>query len=169
MGVCVYLVRHGTAEGPSPILADEERSLTSDAREELARAAVGLRRLEVAPGIILVSPLVRASQTGFILGRLLCPERSIQMCPVLAPGNSLSAILTVLAENRQAQQIVVVGHEPTMGELASCLLTASPSAVRLRFKPGAVAAIDLASLPPEGPGWLRWFIRVEQLAEIGQV
>jgi phosphohistidine phosphatase len=164
MSCAIYLVRHGVAESFSTTLADEERRLTPAGRDALARVAVGLSRLDVVPGVILASPLVRAIETAEILRRPLAGGAAVQLCSALAPGNPLSAIFDLLTEHMHEEQIVLVGHEPTMGELASCLLTGSPGLAPLRFKPGAVAAIDFPSAAPETCGSLRWFLRAEQFA-----
>lgn len=167
MSSAVYLVRHGMAEETSATVPDEERHLTSEGREILQRAAVGLRHLGITPEAILTSPLVRAVETARILARPVAPDVGIQPCPALAPGSPLAAIFNLLADYQGAGEILLVGHEPTMGELASCLLSGSPGIAKLRFKPGAVAAINLPALPPEAPGSLQWFLRAEHLAEIG--
>jgi phosphohistidine phosphatase len=164
MTCTIYLVRHGMAESLSPTLSDQERRLTAAGRDVMDHVAEGLSRLAVVPAVILASPMVRAAETAEILRRALARDAALEHCPALAPGNPVSAIFNVLAEHLHQEQILLVGHEPTMGELASCLLTGSPSLASLRFKPGAVAAIDFPSAPSETRGSLRWFIRAELLA-----
>jgi phosphohistidine phosphatase len=166
MTCTVYLVRHGSAEGFSSTLTDQQRRLTPTGRDVMARVARGLSRLDVAPSVILASPMVRATETAEILRGALSGGAAVEHCPPLAPGNPLSAIFDILAEHLHEEQILLVGHEPTMGELASCLLTGSPGLASLRFKPGAVAAIDFPSAPSETRGSLRWFVRAELLAAL---
>jgi len=164
MPCTIYLVRHGMAEALSSTVADAERRLTPTGRDVMARVAQGLSRLDVIPSVILTSPMARAVQTGEILRRGLAASAPLEQCAALAPGNPLSAIFDLLAEHLHEEQIIVVGHEPTMGDLASCLVTGSPGVVSMRFKPGAVAAIDFPAPLSETRGSLRWFARAELLA-----
>lgn len=167
MSLTIYVVRHGRAEEMSPAVPDEERRLTQAGRSILLRAAVGLRRLDVFPHVALSSPLVRALETSAILMKVLAPDVRVVPCSWLAPGTSLATVLAGLNEHGRSEAILVVGHEPMMGELASCLLTGSAGVVSLPFKPGAVAAFDSPSLGARAT--LRWFLRAEHLAEIGVV
>ena len=167
MGCTVFLVRHGPAEGMSAAQTDEERHLSPEGREKIERAASGLLSLGVAPEVILASPLVRARETAEILGRTLAPEVALEATTVLAPGSQIAAIIDALGNYSQASQIILTGHQPTMGELASTLLSGWPGLLALPFKPGGIAAIDLVALPPKRQGSLSWFMTAEQLGAIG--
>jgi phosphohistidine phosphatase SixA len=55
-----------------------------------------------------------------------------------------------------------VGHMPDLSELASYLLTGNRN-LHVEFKKGSVCAIEVSSLPPRGPGLLRWLATPKQL------
>jgi phosphohistidine phosphatase len=164
MSCTIYLVRHGMAETLSPTVPDGKRHLTPAGRDVMARVARGLSRLEASPSLILTSPMVRAVETAEILRSAFAAAVALEQCDALAPGSARSAIFDALSEHADDEEIILVGHEPTMGELASHLLTGSPGVVTLRFKPGAVAALDFPAPPSETHGFLRWFVRAELLA-----
>jgi phosphohistidine phosphatase SixA len=85
--------------------------------------------------------------------------------PSLAPGGSHNAIIEELSKQHRRHHIAMVGHEPGIGELAGRLVG---SRRPLEFKKGAICRIDVAALPPAGPGQLRWFLTPRILRKIAK-
>ena len=163
----MYLVRHGIA-GPAPSgMSDNDRALTPDGKRKMRRIAVGLRRLGVAPDVVLSSPLRRAEETAVILINTLARQRRVEIYPPLAPGHDPAELLKGLRPHRAARELVLVGHQPDLGQLASHLLTRSSRLAPLPFRKGAVAAIHVETIPPRAPGVLLWFMTPKQLRTVG--
>lgn len=162
MSHILYLVRHGIAEVNSPA-GDADRQLTDEGVRKLRQAALGLKRLGVEPDVVLSSPLRRAEQTARILGKVLAQKVAVAIFPPLAPGHPPEDVLQALRPYRRAQQVLMVGHQPDLGELASHLLTGSTTLALLPFRKGGVAAIALSALPPRETGTLQWFVTQKQL------
>jgi phosphohistidine phosphatase len=162
MTYVLYLVRHGIAEEATPDGDDAERALTGEGRKRMKDVARGLRQSGVAFDLIVTSPLRRARETADILHAELAPETKVRVFDALENGHSAEEVLRGLPHGR-AHAIALVGHQPSLGELASYLVTGSPSLVPLPFKKGGVAAISVASLPPRVPGTLEWFLTPKQL------
>jgi phosphohistidine phosphatase len=169
MSCTLYLVRHGIAAVPSADALDADRALTAEGTRKITRVASGLQRLGVEPDVILSSPLRRARETAALLANALAPQHSVEVYEALAPGGAPADVLRGLRVYRSAHHLVLVGHQPDLGELASQLLAGSPGRVCLPFKKGAVAAIDVSSLPPRASAALRWFLTPKQLRAIGSV
>jgi phosphohistidine phosphatase len=167
MGCTLYLMRHGIAAEASPNANDAERALTEEGTRKTKAAALGLKRLGVTPQAFLTSPLRRAEETAQLVAAVLAPEASVQIYPPLAPGYDPRETLRGLRDYRQAQEILLVGHQPDLGELASFLLTGSAGLAPLPFRKTATAAIAVGSLPPRGSGSLTWFVTPLQLRAIG--
>jgi len=167
MSCTLYLVRHGIAEAAGSG-GDAERRLTSEGVRKLRQVARGLKRLILKPDAIISSPLRRAEQTAAILCAVLAPGAVPQLCPLLAPGEGAEAVAAGLREHRRAHELVLVGHQPSLGQLASYLLARSPHVVELPFRKGGVAAIVVDSLPPRASGTLEWFVTAEQLRWMGR-
>lgn len=165
MSHILYLVRHGIAEEATASTADADRALTSDGKHRMKEIARALRRIEVAPTLILASPLRRARETAEILHANTAPEAVLKIYEPLDNAHSAEDIVSRLPH--RAQRIMLVGHQPSMGELASYLLTGSPGLVPLPFKKGGVVAISLHTVPPRTPGMLEWFLTPKQLRAIG--
>lgn len=110
----LILWRHAEAEDASP---DINRELTDRGRQQAARVADWLSP-RLPPDIrILVSPATRALQTAQALGR------DCEVVAALAPGESAQAMLAAAGWPDANYPVLVVGHQPTLGQVAMQLLT----------------------------------------------
>jgi len=167
MSCTIYLVRHGIAALASADTQDSDRALTAEGTRKMTHAAMGLHRLDVVPEVVLSSPLRRAQETASVLASALGPDVTVEIYQPLAPGSAPVEVLRGLRPYRTVHNLMLVGHQPDLGELASYLLTGSPELVPLPFKKGAIAAIEVATLPPRANGVLRWFLTPKQLRAVG--
>jgi len=160
----LFLIRHGLAEERGDAWPDDtKRPLTEEGMSSLRKEARGLARLGVAFDIVLTSPLVRARQTAEIVAAGFDPRPHVATIDSLAPGAPYAAVIADLEKHMRKGRIALVGHEPALGELAARLIgTRHPIA----FKKGAVCRIDVDTLPPAGPGSLRWFLTPKVLRAI---
>jgi phosphohistidine phosphatase len=168
MPCTLVLLRHGIAAEAKPGAPDAERALTEEGARKTTNAAIGLGQLDVAPDVVLTSPLRRAEETARIACSVLAPRLSPEIYLPLGPGHDPREVVDGLRAYRDAEQILLVGHQPDLGELASHLLTGATSLVPLPFKKAGAAAIALASLPPRRPGVLEWFVTPMALRAIAR-
>jgi len=155
-GYELYLIRHGIAEDRGEAWPDDtKRPLTEQGIARLKKEARGLARLDVSFDVVLTSPLVRARQTADAVAGTFDPRPPIVGIESLSPGGTYQAVLADLEKQTRRSRIALVGHEPGIGELAARM---TGSRHPLEFKKGAVCRIDFETLPPAGPGALRWFI-----------
>jgi phosphohistidine phosphatase len=139
------LFRHAIAEDHAP--RDQDRELTPQGVEQLERMLDRLCADGWAPGAILHSPYVRTSQTALGIARRFPRLERVSVAELAR--DDLSAILQVAAPFRDP---VLVGHQPTLGELLASLIGAQAGTTPLP-RSGA-AMIDLDGLPPRGLGHL---------------
>jgi phosphohistidine phosphatase len=165
MSSLLYLVRHGIAEELGPQIDDAERALTPEGRRRMKEIARGLRQLGAAPTLVLTSPLRRAQETAEILRAGVAPDARLALFPPLDNAHRPEDIVARMPHAKQ-REIALVGHQPSLGQLASYLLTGSPGLVPLAFKKGGVAAISVHAMPPRSPGALEWFLTPRQLRSI---
>lgn len=118
----LILVRHAAAIERSSGGADELRYLTPEGRAFFRKTARTLGKKGLAPEAILTSPLLRAVQTADILAESLDYSGPLAALEALAPGFDLDRLARVLADYRQAGELVIVGHEPDLSELVVALL-----------------------------------------------
>ena len=153
----LYVMRHGIAEDASRDGSDAERALTEEGIRKTTQVAEGLKALEVRIDAVISSPLRRAEETARIAARILVPDLEVELTPLLAGGIAAERIAGGLRPPKRAGSILLVGHQPDLGELASYLLTGSPHTAPLPFKKAGVAAIEVDGLPPRSTGVLHWF------------
>jgi phosphohistidine phosphatase len=150
----LYLVRHGRAEPPRPGTRDEDRSLTDRGRREVREAMARAR--SAAPARILTSPLLRARQTAEIAAEALrCPEPPVPTA-ALTPDSSPERVWAELAGHRAAGEIMLVGHQPLLGNLYAFLLAAPALAVAV--EPGSIGRIELDGVDGQPSAALHWLL-----------
>jgi phosphohistidine phosphatase len=160
----LYLIRHGVAEARGDKWPDDtKRPLTAKGAVRMRKAAKGLVRLGVKLDVVLTSPLVRARQTADIVAGSFDVRPPIVNAESLAPEGTYAGVLADLQRQGRRTRIALVGHEPNIGELAARL---AGSRRAFEFKKGAVCRIDVESMPPGGPGTLRWFATPAMLKAI---
>jgi len=152
----IYLIRHGLAEERGDSWPDDtKRPLTEEGMSRMRKSVRGLSRLGVTLDVVLTSPLVRARQTAEIVAAGLSPRPSLINADSLATDGSFAAVVADLQKHERKRRIALVGHEPGIGELAARLIGSRHA---IEFKKGAVCRIDIAAIPPSGPGDLRWLL-----------
>ena len=109
----LILWRHADAH---PGEADLERALTGKGRRQAASMAVWLEKHLPDSAKILASPAVRSVETASALGR------KFKIIPELAPGAQVAGILAATGWPDSRQPVVIIGHQPALGRLASLLL-----------------------------------------------
>jgi phosphohistidine phosphatase len=110
----LILWRHAEAEPGEPDLG---RRLTSKGLKQAERMAQWLDSHLPDTCRVLVSPADRAQQTALAL------KRKFRTVPELAPGAAVSAVLAAANWPDSREPVLIVGHQPTIGYVASFLLS----------------------------------------------
>ena len=110
----LILWRHAQAEDGMP---DHERQLTPQGRKQAARMGAWLDRVLPSGCKILCSPTARTQQTVEALGR------KFKVVDAIGPAASASDVLEAAGWPDARGQVLVVGHQPWVGRVASLLLT----------------------------------------------
>lgn len=109
----LILWRHADAQDGTP---DMDRPLTAKGRGQAKKMAAWLNQ-QLPEGVrVLVSPSRRTLQTADAL------ERKYDVVQDLAPGADAAHLLHAAGWPDAKGTVLVVGHQPTLGELASLLL-----------------------------------------------
>jgi len=161
----LILLRHGPAgrRDAERWPDDALRPLTSHGIKRSRDAARGLARVEPGISLIASSSLGRALQTARVFARALDVD-AVEELDALRPGGSRDRLLEFLAAHGRDRSIMLVGHEPDLGELAGALLFDSPSA--LPMKKAGACAIAFDTEPRVGGGALHWFLPAKMLARL---
>lgn len=112
----LILWRHAEAESGGDEGEDIARPLTHRGEKQAARMAVWLER-QLPDGLrVLASPARRAEQTARALGR------KIKLRAELLPGGNPDELLTLAQWPDARSAVLVVGHQPLLGQTAAHLL-----------------------------------------------
>lgn len=164
----LLIVRHADA-GDREAFAktgkpDHLRPLSRKGRRQMERAAPALVRLCPAPGLLLSSPFTRAVQTAEYLRDACDTPLQIEETQALEPERP-PAELQRLLKSRDASEVIVVGHEPHLGILASWLMSGATDS-HIELKKGAACLIRFEAHPAKGAGTLRWLMNAKMLRAV---
>lgn len=123
----LILWRHAEAEDGAP---DAARQLTEKGLDQAKRMAGWLKSKLPEKTQVIVSPTRRTQQTAMALRPNFVTNNEI------GPGASVESILTVADCPNAQGAVVIVGHQPTLGDVASYLIPAIPPG--LSVKKGSV-------------------------------
>jgi phosphohistidine phosphatase len=118
----LILWRHADAEDlPERLIehhpSDLQRRLTQRGHKQAERVGQWLIERLDSDALILVSPALRAQETAAAL------KREFETVREIAPGADASAVLAAAGwPDGRADTVVIVGHQPTLGCVASLLL-----------------------------------------------
>lgn len=118
--------RHAEAEDEREGLADLERALTPRGEKQAARMAAWLDRHLPEGTRILCSPALRCEQTVLPLGRKYKLREDLQ------PGAMADALLDAAQWPVAKQPVLIVGHQPVLGETLARLLRVEGGSLAVR-------------------------------------
>ena len=119
----LILWRHAEAEPGEP---DLERRLTAKGIKQAERVALWLDAHLPDTCRILVSPADRAQQTALAL------KRKFRTVPELRPGAGVDAVLAAAGWPDARETVLIVGHQPTLGEVAPFLVSGQDASWSVR-------------------------------------
>jgi phosphohistidine phosphatase SixA len=148
MSTLVDLLRHGEAV-PSHPDGDSARALSSNGVTAIESLARRYATRSTRPGRIFCSPLLRARQTAALVCAALGTGFAPEILTVLHPDGEPSDVVTELAAHaRAAAHVLLVGHQPLLGDLAGHLTDGSPRSL----SPGELVRIEFAGRPARRAG-----------------
>jgi len=126
----LYILRHAEAEPEAR--TDAERALTSKGRDQAK--AVGRFCFEqgIFPAVILTSPLVRAQQTAKLVWKELGEKPKLDTAEFLSAGMKPETAFTNFRKFSDPETLMLVGHEPDLGEFIAASIGGSSESIRLR-------------------------------------
>lgn len=164
----LFLLRHAIAvpHGYPGIDRDGDRPLTPKGEKKMRRIAEGLLALDLTFDLILSSPLVRARQTAEILAKVFDGEKKVKYSDHLAVGGDARMLINDVNERfGVVDNVVLVGHEPSLSELISVLLSGSPG-LPFTMKKGGVCNLAIDKLIYGRCATLEWLLTPAQLSRI---
>lgn len=142
----IYVVRHASAgESVSDPKKDEKRPLDKEGVEQCRHLGRLLAGLRIDIGLVISSPLKRATQTASLLSNEIGYEAKLLLDDSLRPDANFNEFRTMLQQHRKLDGVMVVGHNPSISQFASRLVSNAQSDNCIDLKKGGAAKLDLRS------------------------
>jgi phosphohistidine phosphatase len=127
----LLLLRHAKTERAEPGGHDRDRMLTSRGRSDAPVIGAYMAHHGLVPDLVLVSPAARAQQTWALIAsafaktpRVTKDERIYNASP--------ARLITVIEQTRGAHALLVVGHNPSLHDIAVQLIATGDVETRER-------------------------------------
>ena len=144
----LYLLRHGIAVDPSvPDFArDAERPLTPKGKRRLRQITQAMTALKISFDVIFSSPYVRAAETAEIVAKAFKRQKQLKFTGDLKPAGNPKLLIQLLDDLQpEAENILLVGHEPYLSQLIA-LLTAGNTSLEIDLKKGGLCKLEVETL-----------------------
>jgi phosphohistidine phosphatase len=164
----LYIVRHGPAaqRNPKRWNNDDERPLTPNGARATRKAARGLSKIIDPVDRLFSSPAARARRTAEIVREEIEDPPEIELLEELEPGAPAPAILAKIhATARPRSRWIVVGHEPTLGELVG-LSVMGEAVSPLRLTKGGMVELEFPREMVPGGARINWVLTRKQLVAL---
>ncbi|MEJ2695046.1 MAG: phosphohistidine phosphatase SixA [Candidatus Sulfobium sp.] len=150
----LYLVQHAEAKTEQE---DPSRPLSEKGVKDITKVALHLSKLDFKISRVLHSKKLRAKQTADILAEYVKPSGATAESDGLAPMDDPSAWADRLKYLTASvtENIVLVGHLPHLGKLASLLLCGDADRNVVSFRMGCVTCLERDE---KGNWTLQWMI-----------
>lgn len=164
----LYLIRHAVAypRDADRWPDDGERPLTPEGERDFRAVAGRLGHLAHRIDALLSSPFVRAWRTAELLD-----EETTWPSPVsfsaLEPDVPAHKSAVALETYEDLECVALVGHRPSLHELASYLLSGEADCLNLGLKKGGAACLRFNGSPGAGNAKLRWLVTPKVLRSTG--
>ena len=132
----LYFVQHAKAASKQE---DPQRSLTEEGRRDIEKIAAFIEPLNLGVDYLWHSGKKRAEQTAKLLAEVININKTKTAHDGLSPNDDVAVIKSELASIQR--DIMIVGHLPFLGKLASLLLTDCGSANTVAFKQGGIVCL----------------------------
>lgn len=152
----IYLLRHGIAEDGRAGQPDSDRALTAEGRKKLRGVLRTASAAGVRPSLILSSPYKRALQTAELAAEILEYRGELIRTRALEPGSRPEAVWDELRTHKDAQDVLLAGHEPLFSTLTA-FLVGCPD-LRVDFKKGGLLCLEIDRLTAAPRGVLKWYL-----------
>lgn len=139
----IYFLRHASAgQKRANPKQDEKRPLDKQGIEQCRYIGRALAAADVQVDAVISSPLKRATQTASLVGTEMGYEGDLRIEVALRHDAEYQSFRDMLQKYSKFESIMIVGHNPTLVEFCSALLTSGAETEVLDLKKGAVARVE---------------------------
>ncbi len=135
-------MRHGQA---MPGSENPEQPLSREGVAQIQASAAAMKRLGITLDAIVCSPKRRSHQTAALVSEgVNYPYSDIIQSETVLPTAPAGEAIAFLRQFRESRAVLIAGHLPSLGEIASALLAGgAPAQVKIHFDNGSLCRLDL--------------------------
>ncbi len=163
----LFILRHGISVERDPVSFpdDSRRPLTLKGEERVRLICEAMQALELSFDHILSSPYLRASKTAEIVATALALKKVLEFRDELTPEGDPKALVRYINQLRpMPENLLLVGHEPSLSGLLSQLISGEPTAA-IDLKKGGLAKLEIEAQLRLGPcATLAWLLTPKHMA-----
>jgi phosphohistidine phosphatase len=138
----IYFIRHANAgERKRSPEKDDVRGLDPEGVDQVYQLARLFTRLNVAPDVIISSPLKRAMQTAAMVANELGYDDKLRITKTLRPDAKWEDFGPTL-RSYAADTVIVVGHNPNLGQFVGRIISKPGTRADIDLKKGGVARVE---------------------------
>lgn len=142
----LMLLRHAKSDWANPATRDQDRPLNARGREAAPRMGTYMARHGLVPDLVIASPATRVMDTlALVLPAFARQPKTIPDAR-LYETDADEHLKVVKETHRLTHSLLLVGHNPSLAELASLLMASGDVEARQRliekFPTAALAVID---------------------------
>jgi len=159
----ITLMQHGAC---LPEALDPHQPLSPVGREQVIKSARAARKLGLRFELVIASPKLRSIQTAEIMAEFTgYPVAHIEVTEAVKAMAPPAATLDFIREYEGLDSIFIAGHLPSLGRLASTILTQGEG-LDIAIENGGLTQIEVTA--PQMKGMLKWHLTASHLAEIAK-
>ncbi len=167
----LVIIRHAIAESRELFAesgkSDSLRPLTQRGRKRMKENLRGICKIVPEIQLIATSELTRAIQTAEIVSKSY-KNAPLTQTSTLNPDGKITNFVDWLRSRSKYETIGIVGHEPYLGKLISCLVNGNPKESFL-IKKGSLAVVHFHTTPIAGTGQLHHLVQPTNLRQLGRI
>ncbi len=130
----LILFRHGKAERSEPGMPDRERRLIDRGRKDAAKMGTYMASHALIPDRVILSPAERTRETWKCAAAAFKPEPGALMCEHLYDATPHADFGKIKDTPAAAHTLLVVGHNPSLHELALMLIASGDVEAREQLR-----------------------------------
>ena len=128
----LLLLRHAKTERAKPGERDRDRMLTTRGRADATVIGSHIARLGLVPDFVLVSPAARAEETWALVAPAFSPAPRVVKDERIHTGRK--RLISIIRETHDAQVLLIVGHNPSLHDVAVRLIASGEPEARERVQ-----------------------------------
>ncbi|MBV8837686.1 MAG: histidine phosphatase family protein [Alphaproteobacteria bacterium] len=144
----LMLLRHAKSDWSTPGQRDQDRPLNERGREAAPKMGAYMVRHALIADLIVASPAVRVVETLDLVLAAFDRRPKVQSEDAIYGGGPNALLELVKQTPRTVHSLLMVGHNPGLGELAALLIASGEVEARQRliekFPTAGLAVIDFA-------------------------